>query len=72
MILLLLLSQMGAATDEGPYFAHGDIKHGHGGDFLVQQYLQNINNKQEVTITTATEPEPGAATEEGPILPMKT
>ena len=53
--ILLEVDDNGVAN-EGPYFAHGDIKHGHGGDFLVQQYLQNINKKQEnnndTTVTT--------------------
>ena len=59
-------------AEEHPYFAHEDIKHGHGGDFLVQQYLQNINKQEENNNDTTAEPIPdvvaneSAATEEGP------
>ena len=61
----------GAAKDS-PYFSHEDIEHGQGGDFLVQQYLQNISKEEENNSNIATEQNPDDETEEVLIFPMKT
>ena len=55
----------GAAKDS-PYFSHEDIEHGQGGDFLVQQYLQNISKEEENNSNIATEQNPDDETEASP------
>ena len=47
------------AAKESPYFSHEDVEHGHGGDFLVKQYLQNISKKDENNSNITTEQSPG-------------